>query len=205
MKLTRATPSRVLAGQPLQTTARRGALKALALGPLGMATAGLTLSGCASGPEAAAYRDTQPALNLKTYFNGKLKAHGMFSDRSGEVLRRFVVTMNCQWRGEEGVLDEDFVYDDGEKQKRIWKLSHLGGGRYEGRADDVVGVALGESSGAAFRWQYTLKLPYKGSTIDVQFDDWMFLVDERVMLNRATMTKFGFKLGEVQLVFDKPT
>jgi hypothetical protein len=165
--------------------------------------AGVSLmSGCAS-PGILDYAASKPAFDLKKYFNGNLKAHGMFSDRSGKVLRRFVVDMNCSWRGEEGTLDEDFVYDDGEKQKRIWRLKHLGGGRYEGRADDVDGVALGATAGSAFQWQYTLRLPYEGRVIDVQFDDWMFLVDERVMLNRATMSKFGVRLGEVQLSFTK--
>jgi Protein of unknown function (DUF3833) len=178
---------------------RRALLMSSAL----VGSAGLSLmSGCAS-PGILDYAASKPAFDLKKYFNGHLKAHGMFSDRSGKVLRRFVVDMNCTWRGEEGTLDEDFVYDDGEKQKRIWRLKHLGGGRYEGRADDVDGVALGATAGSAFQWQYTLRLPYEGRVIDVQFDDWMFLVDERVMLNRATMSKFGVRLGEVQLSFTK--
>jgi hypothetical protein len=37
----------------------------------------------------------------------------------------------------------------------------------------------------------------------VTFDDWMFLIDERVMLNRAVMSKFGFRLGEVFIAFNK--
>jgi len=42
-----------------------------------------------------------------------------------------------------------------------------------------------------------------GSIYDVQFDDWMYLVDERVMLNKAAMSKFGIRLGEVTLAFNK--
>lgn len=160
------------------------------------------LGGCAS-PQIEDYREGAPALDLRRYLDGPLRAHGMFSDRSGKVLRRFVVTMNGRWQGDEGVLDEDFVYDDGEKQKRIWRLRHLGEGRYRGLADDVVGEALGATSGAAFQWRYVMRLPYQGRTIDVDFDDWMFLIDQRVMLNRATMSKFGVRLGEVQLAFEK--
>jgi hypothetical protein len=37
----------------------------------------------------------------------------------------------------------------------------------------------------------------------VQFDDWMYLMTERVMLNKATMSKFGIRLGEVTLSFVK--
>ena len=68
----------------------------------------------------------------------------------------------------------------------------------------MVGEATGQTAGNAFRWNYTLRLPVDGSVYEVQFDDWMFLMDDRVMLNRATMSKFGVRLGEVLLSFSKP-
>ncbi len=166
----------------------------------GASMATLTLVGCA-GPQVSEYGSEKPALDLRTYFNGTLDAYGVFTDRSGKVVRRFTVVMRCSWQGEEGVLDEDFIYSDGTKQKRIWRLKHLGNGRYEGRADDVVGIAEGQVAGNAFRWGYTLALPVDGRVWNVQFDDWMYLLDERVMLNKAEMSKFGVRLGEVTLSF----
>jgi hypothetical protein len=111
--------------------------------------------------------------------------------------------MACSWNGKQGVLDEDFTYSDGKKERRIWRMTHLGDGRYEGRADDVVGIATGQEKGNAFFWTYTLNLPYDGKTIEVQFEDWMYLIDDKVMLNKATMSKFGVRLGEVTLAFVK--
>lgn len=168
----------------------------------GAAVAALSLAGCA-GPQVTDYAADKPLLDLRQYFNGTLDAYGVFTDRSGKVVQRFTVVMRCSWNGEEGVLDEDFVYSDGTKQKRIWRLKHLGNGRYEGRADDVVGVAQGQTAGNAFRWGYTLALPVDGKVWEVQFDDWMYLMDERVMLNKAAMSKFGIFLGEVTLSFVK--
>jgi hypothetical protein len=168
----------------------------------GAAVAALTLTGCA-GPQITDYAAEKPVLDLRQYFNGTLDAYGVFTDRSGKVVQRFTVVMRCSWNGEEGVLDEDFIYSDGTKQKRIWRLKHLGNGRYEGRADDVVGVAQGQTSGNAFRWGYTLALPVDGKVWEVQFDDWMYLMDDRVMLNKAAMSKFGIFLGEVTLSFVK--
>jgi hypothetical protein len=127
----------------------------------------------------------------------------VFTDRSGKVVKRFTVVMKCTWNGDEGVLDEDFLYSDGTKQKRIWRLKKLPGGRYTGRADDVVGEATGEERGNAFNWRYTLALPVDGRVWEVQFDDWMYLMDERVMLNKAVMSKWGIQLGEVTLSFTK--
>ncbi len=118
-------------------------------------------------------------------------------------LRRFTVVMDCHWEGNQGVLDEAFTYSDGSTERRIWRLTKHADGRYTGRADDVVGEAQGQTSGNAFRWNYTLRLPVDGKEYEVQFDDWMFLVDDRVLLNRATMSKFGVTLGEVLLSFTK--
>jgi len=168
----------------------------------GAALAATALTGCA-GPQIKDYASDKPVLDLRQYFNGTLDAYGVFTDRSGKVMRRFTVLMRCTWNGDDGVLDEDFVYSDGTTQKRIWRLKHLGDGRYEGRADDVVGVAQGQTAGNAFRWGYTLALPVDGRVWNVQFDDWMYLIDERVMLNRATMRKFGVTLGEVTLSFTR--
>jgi hypothetical protein len=164
--------------------------------------AAATLSGCA-GPQISDYAAEKPVLDLRQYFNGTLDAYGVFTDRSGQVVKRFTVVMRCSWNGEDGVLDEDFVYSDGTTQKRIWRLKHLGNGRYSGTAGDVVGTAIGEARGNAFRWAYTMALPVDGKVYEVQFDDWMYLMTERVMLNKATMSKFGIRLGEVTLSFVK--
>ena len=160
------------------------------------------LAGCAS-PQVSDYAQQRPKLELDRYFNGRIRAHGIFQKRGGEVVRRFTVVMDCHWEGNQGVLDEAFSYSDGSTQRRVWRLTKHADGRYTGRADDVVGEAEGQESGNAFRWNYTLRLPVDGKEYDVQFDDWMFLVDERVMLNRATMSKFGITLGVVLLYFTK--
>ena len=168
-----------------------------------LATGGaLALSACA-GPQISDYASQTPILDLRTYFNGTVDAWGLFTDRGGRVVKRFTVVMDCKWQGDEGVLDEAFTYSDGTKQRRIWRLKALPNGRYEGRADDVVGMASGQTKGNAFQWQYTLALPIDGSVWHVQFDDWMYLMDERVMLNKAVMSKLGVTLGEVTLSFTR--
>ena len=168
-------------------------------------SAGL-LAGCAT-PQIADYAAEKPRLDMRQYFNGTVDAYGVFTDRSGKVVKRFTVVMTCNWSGapgqEVGVLDEDFTYSDGTKDRRVWTLKRGPDGRYTGTAGDVLGEALGEEKGNAFRWGYTLKLPVDGKTIEVQFDDWMYLMSEKVMLNKAVMSKYGFKLGEVTLSFVK--
>ena len=164
------------------------------------------LAGCA-GPQVADYAAEKPVLDMRQYFNGTLDAYGLFTDRSGKVVKRFTVVMNCSWSGppgaEIGVLDENFTYSDGTKERRVWTLKRQPDGRYTGTAGDVAGEAAGQEKGNAFRWGYTLKLPVDGRIIEVQFDDWMYLMSDKVMLNKAKMSKFGFGLGEVTLSFVK--
>jgi hypothetical protein len=162
----------------------------------------LGLTSCAS-VQVERYRDERPALDLRTYLNGTLDAWGMFQGRSGEVQRRFHVVIDARWDGDKGELDENFTWSDGGTSRRVWTLTRQGDGSYRGWADDVVGEAIGEVAGNALHWRYTLALPADGKVYQVDFDDWMFLMDERVMLNRATMSKWGWRLGEVTLSFAK--
>ena len=162
------------------------------------------LNGCSS-MKVENYAHTQPKLDIFDYFSGHTEAWGQFQDRSGEVKRRFTVAITGSIKGKTLTLDERFVYDDGETQQRIWVIEDLGNGRYSGRADEVIGIAEGHAAGAVLNWRYTLDLPYQDSTIHVQFDDWMFLQDNNVMLNRAEVTKWGFRVGEVTLFFKKPS
>lgn len=165
-------------------------------------TTPVLLPGCA-GQSVADYAAEKPVLDLAQYFNGIVDAHGMFQDRSGKVVKRFSVVMHCQWTGDQGVLDEAFTYSDGSTERRIWRLVRGADGRYTGTAGDVVGQATGQVRGNAFHWTYTLALPVDGTVYHVDMDDWMYQMDERVMLNRATMRKFGVRLGEVTLSFTK--
>lgn len=169
---------------------------------LAIAATALLLAACA-GPDPAKYADQKPALDLKQYFNGTIIGHGMVQGRNGQVDRRFVVRIEASWNADQGVLDEYFDWSDGEKQRRVWKLTQVGPGRFIGKADDVVGEAVGEVYGNALRWRYTLEVPFRDSTINLDFDDWMLLIDDKVMLNRAVFSKWGIRMGEVTLSFSK--
>lgn len=165
-------------------------------------TSVLALAGCAA-PQIEDYASEKPALDLRSYFDGTVDGYGIFTDRGGKVVRRFTVVVVCSWSGDQGVLDEDFTYSDGTKEKRVWRITQLPDGRYSGRAGDIVGEAAGVARGNTLQWNYTLSLPVDGRVIDVQMDDWMYRMSDTVMLNKTEMRKFGIRLGEVTLAFRK--
>ena len=168
---------------------------------LAVVLAGLMgLAGCAS-VEVADYAAEKPELDLARYFNGTLDADGQ--DRAGKVVKRFHVVIEARWTGAVGTLDERFTYSDGSTQRRVWTVTRKDANHYTGRADDVGGEAVGEARGNALRWRYVMALPVDGKVSNVDFGDWMFLMDDRVMLNRSVMSKFGFRPGGVTLSLRK--
>lgn len=160
----------------------------------------LTLMGC-SGMDAKQFANVEPRFVLEDYFQGTTNATGIFIDRFGGLRRQFTVTIDGSWNGKELILDERFVYSDGEKDRRVWRITKRDDHTYEGRADDVIGIATGSTYGNALHWQYELDLKVGDGTWQVKFDDWMFLQADGVLLNKATVSKWGLEIGTVFISF----
>ncbi len=162
----------------------------------------LTLGGCDVN-NIKDYKNNTPPLRMENYFSGDVKGYGLVQKKSGAVRRRFVVDMKGKWEGNHGTLDENFVFDDGEKQQRQWILTKIDEHHFTGTAHDVVGVAMGEQYGNVIHMIYVLRVPYNGKTIDLDMDDWLYRINDQVVLNNATMKKFGFSVGKLTASFVK--
>ena len=162
----------------------------------------LTLNSC-SGMKPIDYINQKPRLIIEDYLSGNVKAWGILQNRSGKVIRQFSANLNGKWDGKQLILDEKFNWSDGEVQTRQWKIKKIDEHNYEGTAEDVVGTAKGYSYGPAFKFEYVLLVSVKGREMKITFDDWIFKQDEKVAINRATMTKFGIKVAELTVFFQK--
>jgi hypothetical protein len=150
------------------------------------------------------FSNGRPKFVLENYFDGDTSAWGIVEDRFGNVKRQFIVDINGVWDGETLILKEDFLFDDGEKSFREWKITKNADGTYKGTADDVIGIAKGVASGNTLNWSYVLDLKIgDNSSIRVKLDDWMFLQPGGVLLNKAKMSKFGINLGQILISFSK--
>ena len=149
------------------------------------------------------FKNQKPRLIIEEYLSGNVKAWGILQNRSGKVTRQFSADLDGKWDGKQLILDEKFVWNDGEIQNRQWTINKIDEHNYEGTAGDVVGTAKGFSYGPAFKFEYVLLVPVKGREMKITFDDWIFKQDERVAINRATMTKFGIKVAELTVMFVK--
>jgi hypothetical protein len=153
------------------------------------------------------YADNTPAFEPEVFFDGALTAHGVIKGvikgRGGKVIRYFNVSINAYWRDGIGTLEEDFVFDDGEIDRRVWILTPAGQGRYIGTAGDVVGDGKITVAGNSMFLDYTLRIPWGDGTIDLRIDDRMYLVNPDVLINESRMKKFGFGVGEILLVIQR--
>lgn len=164
----------------------------------------LLFTGC-SQTDMKEFQNNTPKLDLFEFFAGETIAYGIFEDRFGNLKRQFRVNINGKIDNQILTLDEDFLYDDGEQAKRIWKIEKKIDNNqkiiYEGQADDVEGKASGSISGNALNWSYDIYLNIKGSDIKVHFNDWIYKQSEDLAINRAYVSKFGINIGSVTLVF----
>ncbi len=158
------------------------------------------LAGC-SDMKIEQFAGSQPRFLLEDYFVGKTRAWGVFVDRFGNLRRQFTVDIDGRWDGRELTLVEDFVYADGETDQRIWRIRKTGDSTYEGSAGDVIGVAQGDIAGNALNWSYDMNLKVGDGTWKVRFNDWMWLQPDNVVFNRATVSRFGIRIGEVTIFF----
>ena len=162
------------------------------------------LTGCSNNDmKPLDFKDQKPRLIIEEYLSGNVKAYGILQNRSGKVTRQFTADLIGKWDGKQLILDEKFNWSDGEVQTRQWQINKIDEHHYEGTAEDVVGTAKGFSYGPAFKFEYVLLVPVKGKEIKITFDDWIFMQDDKVAINRATMTKFGFKVAELTVSFIK--
>ncbi|MGM0422514.1 MAG: DUF3833 domain-containing protein [Pseudomonadota bacterium] len=169
----------------------------------GFAAVALMILSACTGPSLKEYDETTPELKFEDYFNGPIKAWGVVQDWRGNVTRRFDIDLVGSWDGNSGTLEEDFDYYDGEKDQRVWHIQKLADGHYEGKADDINGTAKGQAKGHAVRWKYVMDLDVDGKTYAITFDDWMFLMNDGVLINRSYLKKFGIKVAELTIFMQK--
>lgn len=149
------------------------------------------------------YAEIKPDLDLFHFFQGDLVASGIVRNRSGKVIRYFNADIDAFLEGETLVLDERFVFSDGEEEHRVWKINRVEDASYIGTANDILNQATGRSAGNATRWRYSMNLKSRGREIKVEFDDWLYKTNDRTLINVSDIKKWGIKVADVVLVIHR--
>ena len=149
------------------------------------------------------YQNTKPKASIKEFFSGKIKAWGIIQNWRGKVVSRFDVTMVGKWQEDEGILKEDFKFYNGKTQQRIWFIKKISKNSYEGKADDIIGKAIGKEVGTSINWKYVMDIPVDKNVYRLTLDDWMWQMNDGIMINRSYFKKFGITVAELTLFMQK--
>lgn len=162
----------------------------------------VALTGCATRPPIPP--ETATPFHLTQALGGVTEGRGEFSSVTG-ARRGFSVRLEGRLENGVFVLVEDFVFDDGEIDRKTWRLRETAPGEWRGTREDVVGEARGFSDGPAFRLEYLMDLPRtRGRTIRVRFRDVLAVRADGAVVNRARVTFWGAPVGRVELTVRRP-
>lgn len=139
-------------------------------------------------------------LRIEQFLLGRTSGDGLFQDFTGRIRRRFSITLDGRLENGVLVLTEDFVFDDGETERRVWRITPQAGGVYSATAGDMIGEARGAQREGALRWSYLFSLKLGARRLRVRFHDTFIQVAKDALLNEARVTKFGFELGRTTII-----
>ncbi|HRD76926.1 MAG TPA: DUF3833 family protein [Hyphomicrobiaceae bacterium] len=142
-------------------------------------------------------------FDLTSFLHGRTRAWGVFEDRFGNVRRRLTVDMLGRWEGGEFVLEEQFVYDGVSSEQRTWRVVPEANGRFRAACSDCVGEAIGQCAQDSVRMSYRFRLKLDARDLVVTLDDRLYQIGPDHAINRARMSKWGVKLGELSLLFER--
>lgn len=161
------------------------------------------ITGCATRPPAPATTAPNPFV-IERDLAGLNTARGQFRSITG-ARRSFAAQLDGSWDGRVLTLVEDFVFDDGERDRKTWRLERVENGEWRGTREDVVGHARGYQDGQVFRLEYDVVLASEtGAGRKVRFRDVLALEREGVVVNSATIGWFGLRVGSVSLTIQRP-
>jgi hypothetical protein len=148
------------------------------------------------------YQDRPPIFSMNHFFTGQLCAKGIVRNRDNSVSRKFVADILAESTENKVILDESFLFSDGEQQKRIWTFRKIGE-QWIGNAGDVIGDAYGEIAGDTLHLTYQLKITLESDDIIVNMDDWLHLIDQNTLMGSTEISKWGINLGRIDISIDK--
>lgn len=169
------------------------------------AVVAITFLGGCSTMTIQDYADKTPKLIPSQDLVGEFTAHGIFIDRFKALRRSFTVDIVGTWDDDTRTLtlDEKFVYDDGERQHRIWTLVQQDEHTYTATANDIEGEQTVKVYGNTLNMTYNYPIKTGGRTIHMTFDDWIHKQSDDVLLNRTHVTKWGLRVGELLISFNR--
>jgi hypothetical protein len=170
----------------------------IALG-LGLSSTGLF------APKIDVYAgNTATSADIHQFFDGELRAFGCLSDITGRVFSRFSAKVTGDWQGDIGSLREDFTFDDGRRESRLWQfVLNPENGSFIATAPDVLGQGKGAQRGNSIFMRYILARQIGDKHFNFSIDDRFYRINNHQMIKQTKLRKFGITIAEGSMAFYK--
>ncbi len=165
--------------------------------------AALLISGCAAPLRPEAFANTTPAFDPITFWTGRTQSWGVIENRNGSPTS--IITSSTQGTGEgAGELHMvQHVIVNGKESVRDWHIRRLGAGKFDAKANDMVGTVGGAPSGRTLHWTWVLEAKPGNGLFNITMEQWMYLSDNGTLMIRTIVTKLGIRLAEISEQFVK--
>jgi hypothetical protein len=151
---------------------------------------------------SASHRRTQEPFVLEDFFAGRTIAHAGFAAISG-LRRDFQIDITGVWKSNTLSLHETFAFDDGETDHKTWQFEKVADGKYVANREDLLRPVHATIQTSTLRYSYSLFLNPAQKKNVVRFRDRITMVDERTLINKAIVFKYGIPVGRVTGIFLK--
>ena len=159
--------------------------------------AALLLAGCAAPLRPADFANSRPAFDPIAFWTGRSSSWGVIENLDGSPTAIIITHTVGTLEGTDGLHMIQHVLTGGKDSVRDWHIRRVGQGRFEARANDVVGVARGTPSGRTLHWSWTLAAKPGNPLFNITMDQHMYLADNGTLVNRTIVKKLGIRLAEI--------
>jgi len=132
---------------------------------------------------------TTPKIDIKKFFNGDIEGFAITQDSAGKINGTIQIKISGKWDENKGEIKQNFIYDGVNKDSRIWLVTLNADGTFDTIGHDFLAPAQGKQIGNAAQILYTLNLMDQVSKRPVRFEDRMYLVDEKSIIEISSYIK----------------
>jgi hypothetical protein len=149
------------------------------------------------------YLERAPKMDVKNFFSGDLDGFAIITNPQGKIENSFVAKINGKWEENRGTVQYNYIYNGGKKDSRTWLITINDSTSYSAIGHDFIETAQGRNQGNASVVNYSLNTIFKDVKQRIDYEDKLYLVDDKSAIIVSTMRSGNKIVGEAVISLKK--